>query len=286
VSARRALIAALVAVAALAAAPVASAEDITREELVALAGDAERDPGARERLLGIDGVDGEPVPVGELLRGARPAEMAARARALAEALEPAAPAPAGAARERAAAVLADPRYSGADLPRPFEGPLQWLGDQIQPLLDRLDEWSAQVPGGPPVFWLLACGGILLIAAGISAATIRRRAVETTRARAAASGLGEDPRELERDADRAERDGDWERAVRLRFRAGLLRLDARRVIAYRPSLTTGEVARATGSAAFVPVGDRFDAIVYGGEPAAAADAESARTGWAAVLAEAR
>ncbi len=88
--------------------------------------------------------------------------------------------------------------------------------------------------------------------------------------------------LEREADRAERDGEWERAVRLRFRAGLLRLDDRRVIAYRPSLTTGEVARSVGSPAFREVGERFDAIAYGGRTAEREDAEHARRGWAEVL----
>ena len=64
-------------------------------------------------------------------------------------------------------------------------------------------------------------------------------------------------------------------MRLRFRAGLLRLDRRRVIVYRPSLTTGEVARAIGSPAFAEVGDRFDAIAYGGRPAEQEDAEAAQ-----------
>ena len=96
---------------------------------------------------------------------------------------------------------------------------------------------------------------------------------------------EDPHQLERAAERAERDGDWELAVRLRFRAGLLRLDRRRVLVYRPSLTTGEVARATGSRSFAEIGDRFDAIVYGGRPAEQEDAEAAKRGWAAVLTEA-
>ena len=38
--------------------------------------------------------------------------------------------------------------------------------------------------------------------------------------------GDDPAVLEREADEAERGGAFERAVRLRFRAGVLRLDAR------------------------------------------------------------
>ena len=64
-----------------------------------------------------------------------------------------------------------------------------------------------------------------------------------RDRAAAVPEADDPQALERAAEAAERDGEWERAVRLRFRAGLLRLDRRKVLVYRPSLTTGEVARA-------------------------------------------
>ena len=42
-------------------------------------------------------------------------------------------------------------------------------------------------------------------------------------------------------------------MRLRFRAGLLRLDARELLEYRPSLTTGEVAEAIFSPAFDQVG---------------------------------
>jgi Domain of unknown function (DUF4129) len=140
-----------------------------------------------------------------------------------------------------------------------------------------------VPGGPPVLWTLLAVGVLLLAGTLATTTIRRRALAIERARAAAVPAAEDPRPLEREAERAERDGDWERAVRLRFRAGLLRLDRRRVIVYRPSLTTGEVARATGSPAFREVGDRFDAIAYGGRPARRDDAEHARRAWAEVLA---
>jgi hypothetical protein len=51
------------------------------------------------------------------------------------------------------------------------------------------------------------------------------------------------------------------------------------------MTTGEVARAVRSPAFAEVGARFDAIAYGGQPADREDADAARRGWEAVLAEA-
>jgi hypothetical protein len=113
---------------------------------------------------------------------------------------------------------------------------------------------------------------------------RPRRSQAPRSVAATLPPAEDPRALEQEADHAERDGDWERAVRLRFRAGLLRLDRRHLIEYRPSLTTGEVARAVGTPAFAEIGERFDAIAYGGRPAEEEDAHAARSGWRTILAE--
>ncbi|HWM10236.1 MAG TPA: DUF4129 domain-containing protein [Solirubrobacteraceae bacterium] len=187
------------------------------------------------------------------------------------------------ARERAHAILEEQRFNGADLPRPFAGPLEWLGDRLEPILDWWDDLSDWVPGGSSVLWLALAVLVILLAGSITTTTIRRRASAVERARAAALPATDDPHALEREAERAERDGDWERAVRLRFRAGLLRLDRRRVIEYRPSMTTGEVSRAVSSPAFDEVGERFDSIAYGGRAAERGDAEHARDGWAEVLA---
>jgi Domain of unknown function (DUF4129) len=187
------------------------------------------------------------------------------------------------ARQRAHEILEERRFTGADVPRPFAGPLEWLGDRLEPIADWFDDLGSSVPGGPIVLWMILAALVIVAAGAITSTTIRRRAIAVERARAAALPAAEDPHALEREADRAERDGDFERAVRLRFRAGLLRLDRRRVIEYRPSLTTGEVARAVGSPAFREVGERFDSIAYGGRAAEREDAEHARRGWAEVLA---
>jgi hypothetical protein len=95
---------------------------------------------------------------------------------------------------------------------------------------------------------------------------------------------EDPDALERAADEAERDGDLARAVRLRFRAGLLRLGDRGAITYRPSVTTGEVRRTLGSARFDELAGTFEAVTYGGRPADRPDVDSARREWPRVLEE--
>ena len=285
-SRRGRLAAVLLAALVLAAPSTAAAQEVSGAELTALAERAADDPAAREQLLAIQTVDGQPVSVREALAGARGDELERRARLIAAgvaAVRGAETVPAGEERRRARELLGEQRFRGAELPRPFAGPLEWLGDRIEPAIEWINDRGSRVPGGPILLWTLLAAGALLAATGVTSTTIRRRAVALDRARAAALPATDDPRALEREAERAERDGDWERAVRLRMRAGLLRLDRRRLIVYRPSLTTGEVARTIRSPAFSEAGERFDAIAYGGRPAGRDDAEHARRAWAEVLA---
>jgi hypothetical protein len=94
---------------------------------------------------------------------------------------------------------------------------------------------------------------------------------------------EDPAELERAADAAERAGQLDVAVRLRFRAGLLRLGNRGAIRYRPSVTTNEVRRVLGSETFDELARTFDAVAYGGRDAGPPDVDAARREWPRVVA---
>jgi hypothetical protein len=106
-----------------------------------------------------------------------------------------------------------------------------------------------------------------------------------RANGVAAEESEDPDELERLADAAERAGLLDRALRLRFRAGLLRLGDRGAIRYRPSLTTNEVRRALGSESFDELARAFEAVAYGGRDASLPDLETARRAWPQVVANA-
>jgi len=188
-----------------------------------------------------------------------------------------------AAREAARDILAERRFHGLGVPRPFEGPLDWLGDRLQPIVDWVDSLGTDAPGGPAALWT-ALAILVVLASGWGVRRwIRHATAAPGRGAPGRTATGESPRALEREADAAEAAQEWERAVRLRFRAGLLRLDARSVVTYRPSLTTGEVAAALGSPEFARVGERFDAIVYGGSPASADDAGAVRRVWDAVLA---
>ena len=88
----------------------------------------------------------------------------------------------------------------------------------------------------------------------------------------------DPRELERLADEAERRGDLEIALRLRFRAGLLRLARADRLPARPSLRTYEARRILRNARFDRLARDFDEIVYGRRPPRPADVRFAREEW--------
>src|SRR5207245_5848854 len=95
----------------------------------------------------------------------------------------------------------------------------------------------------------------------------------------------DPGRLERNADAAERQGDLDLALRLRFRAGLLRLDRKGAIRFRPSITSGQVARQLRLRDFDDLAIRFDAVAYGGRHASATDVGSARAKWPRVVEQA-
>jgi hypothetical protein len=94
----------------------------------------------------------------------------------------------------------------------------------------------------------------------------------------------DPSALEREAERAAAAGDFERAVRLRFRAGVVRLARGGALPDRVSLTTGQLRRQVPAPSFRAIATAFDEIAYGGRDAVAADDDDARTGWRHVLQE--
>lgn len=195
-----------------------------------------------------------------------------------------APAVAGTPRDQAHAILQERRFHPADVPRPLAGPLDWLGRVLQDAFDAVARW---LPGGPTTLWVVLAIVVLALASLLTLRVVRRRSAGEGERAALAGGDGraEDPPRLEHEAERAAREGDFELALRLRFRAGLGRLAARRLIAPRPSLTSAEVGRRLRSPAYEEVAASFDEVVYGGRAARADDVELARRRWAAVLAEA-
>jgi hypothetical protein len=188
------------------------------------------------------------------------------------------------ARDQAREILGGRRYKPADVPRPFEGALEWLGDRLRPIGDFFSRISESLAGRVALAAVLA-GVVALVALLVA----RRRAATSA---AVGAGRGRrsaeehaDPGRLEREADAAERRGDLDVALRLRFRAGLLRLDRAGAIQFRPSITSGQVARRLRLRVFDDLAITFDAVAYGGRPASVGDLQSARAEWPRVLEQA-
>ena len=189
-------------------------------------------------------------------------------------------------REQARQILSERRFRGTSLPRPFHGFFAWLADRLH-FVARGWDWLAVQVGGTHVLWVLL-GGVVLVLAAVFGARLAGRRVEVesrvtgTRGR----GRGEDPAELERLADEAEHHGDLEIALRLRFRAGLLRLGRARAVSLRPALRTREARRALQNPRFDRLARDFDEVVYGRRAPRPEDVAAARTEWPRVLAEVR
>jgi hypothetical protein len=187
-------------------------------------------------------------------------------------------------RRQARDILDERRYQPAKVPRPFEGFLEWLGDRLRPIGELLDDVLSSAPGR-----VLLLAGFVALVAVVATVIARRRGRAGSTVRRGGGGDAEeslDPARLEREADAAERRGDLDRALRLRFRAGLLRLDDVGAISFRPSLTSGQVARRLRQPAFDDLAITFDGVAYGGRRASADDVRVARERWPRVLSAVR
>jgi hypothetical protein len=189
------------------------------------------------------------------------------------------------ARADARDILGGRQFRSDPAPRPLRGPLRWMGDRIETVADFFGRLLAPIPW---FVWLgIAVGLLALLVWWVVGSAERRRArTAAGPGDASKSAPPEDPAALEREADDAERRGEFERAVRLRFRAGLLRLGASGTIEYQPSISNGEVRQTLRSPTFDHLAADFDEIVYGGRRAGSPDAEEARARWPELVRGAR
>ena len=197
-----------------------------------------------------------------------------------------------AAQSEARKILAGRRYHGAPVPRPLHGVLRWIGDRMSSVGSWIGDRFSWVPHGlVPWFQaggaLIAAAIVVLVVVAIARANARSRASRADAGPSAVASAGDDPGALEAEAAEAEARGDLARAVRLRFRAGLVRLDRdAHAITYRPSIPTGAVRVELDSTTFDELADTFENITYGDAPAAPADTDDARREWPRVVAAAR
>jgi hypothetical protein len=236
-----------------------------------------------EELKAVTAIDGQPVDLAGALQGATGDDLDQRLRTLQSLAD--APAagfgdPAGQARD----ILQEERFHGGEAPGPFRGFVDWLRDLApRGVIDWLDDL---LPGDRRIVWLIL--GALLVLAGYLLARffLNRRIAFSEAAAQAHMPAADDPKVLERRAAEAEAAGDLEAALRLRFRAGLLRLDGRGAIEFRPSISTYEVRRTLRSEDFDELSTTFDDVVYGGREPDRGDVEQARERWPQVVSKAR
>jgi hypothetical protein len=196
------------------------------------------------------------------------------------------------AREEARQILGSRRYKGSPVPRPLHGVLRWIGDRLSPIGRWLGDRLSGLPG-PTELWLSVLGFVTIavvaffLVSAISKARARNRGTRLVGGGALTGARADDPAALETAAADAEARGDLALAVRLRFRAGLMRLDRdAHAISYRPSIATNDVRAELGSPAFDDLADTFEEITYGSAPAATTDTETARRQWPRVVGAAR
>ena len=184
-------------------------------------------------------------------------------------------------REEAERILAQPRYRA----QPTNS--ERLGEWLEQLWFRFVEFLASVAhliGGPLVLGLILFFVVVIAAVLVTRNLGQRRVreIELRIMREQVLARGADPADLEREAQRAASGADYSTALRLTFRAGLLRLDETGQIRYRPGLTSAEVAELLASPEFEVLARRFDEVVYGHRTATADDFALARQGWQQLL----
>jgi hypothetical protein len=202
------------------------------------------------------------------------------------------------ARRQANDILSRPPFHvGRSRPfRPLAGALHTVGHWLDDAFGPIGRWILHhvlrptASGVHVAFgnWWPYVVGALAVGAGtlVASLLVRRRARVARDApqRARPTQAQEDPEQLERLALEAERRAELARAVRLRFRAGLVRLERQGYIDHRDIRTTQQLKRAVPSATFGALATDIEEIVYGGRAATMDEVVAARQGWPRVTEE--
>src|SRR5688572_5577036 len=137
-----------VLIAGVASATPASAREATNDEVTELVESASIDPSAIEELRTIDSVDGRPVDFEAALEGASTEEAQQRLAALEDSFSAgsAGGVDADQARDAARDVLSQSKFEERDVPRPFRGVLDAIGDALQPIWNWIYGFADDITG--------------------------------------------------------------------------------------------------------------------------------------------
>jgi hypothetical protein len=182
------------------------------------------------------------------------------------------------AREAALRELSDPRYA-ADDPTLLQRVTQWVFDKLGEFLDRA---VAVVPGG---WWGLLIVALVLGAVAVAVIVAGRRVLQERRAGIGSAAVFDERGPLTAAAHRtlaeqAERDGQWDDAVRSWFRATVRGVEERGLLLPRPGRTADEAAREVGrlldlTPRLIDAARVFDDVSFGGRAATADQARAFR-----------
>lgn len=197
-----------------------------------------------------------------------------------------------AARDAAREILRGREFRPAGSPKPLEGVVTWIGDRLNGIAEGIGDFFSGLfkplfellPGNwGLVLGIMLCVGIAAFVIWLVSRNMVRapKIAATTPNRAAPAN---DPNDLEAAAQRAERDEQFDLAIRLRYRAGLLRLDRAGVIELQPWNTAALLTRKVASPRFDRITDTFEAIAYGGRPATGTQVNTVRAEWSTLLTE--
>jgi hypothetical protein len=165
--------------------------------------------------------------------------------------------------------------------------VQWVLHQLDRLLAHPVSSGARSIFGPSSSLVLAIAGAVLVASVATFVIVRRARANPTAAsptsQARARRAARAARLLE-EANDAWRAGDLDAALRLRFAAGLERLEDRGLLHDRASLTTTTLAGQLHSSTFDELAVVHSRVAYGGVDASPDDVERAFSSWPRVADE--
>ncbi len=261
--------------------------------IVELAGDSVADSEALDELRRVDIVAGRAVDLAAALDDPDVDVLVERLRHLSVALaEASARGGVGSAADPSSAaieILEGDRYHEREGFRPFRSVIERvreaLGSDDDGVANDDPVGGTDGTGGggdlSVIFAVVLIGALALAVVVLVRQRVRSRVDDDSpeaRVRATALRAGH----LEREADRARQRGDHDRAVRLRFQAGLLRLESVGALDLEPGLTNRAAADCLGSTEFDDLARAFDAILYGHRLATSDDSDRAWRLWPTIV----
>ena len=246
-------------------------------EFLDLASEARTDPSAIPALLETTSIDGTPVDADRLLGDHE--TLHARLDTVLDQREVDVDTGASTLAE---SILVEERFDTAGGVAAGAVIQAWLLRLVSGILAAIEE---SIPGGlGTVGWVLLVGAV--VGMGVVARSLlrrRERSIEEQEA-AASSEARRRPAALERRASEAEGGGRYEEALRLRFQAALLRLDAHGAIRFHDGITSGQVVERVAHGLLPGLVGTHDEVVYGGRTATIEDVRASKTQWPRVINE--